>query len=387
MRIAVVGLGVLGAATARALSIAGAEVTVFEQSAPGAGTTGTSFAWVNSHRKDPLAYHELNVAGVAEHHQLPAQSGVPEWFFPAGNLEWAEDEAGAGILHESARLLLARNYPMEWISLRRATELVPDLRVPASVREIAWYPDEGFVFPVALLGRLWGEARDHGAELCCPVRVLGIEERAHSVRLATSTGSAEFDTVVLTVGRWTESVAALAGVTLPMADPDAAGSATVGLLGYTTPVAARVRSVLTTPRLNVRPDGGGRLVVQGLDLDADADPASTPPIDGEHAEQLCQRLRALLAGTDGVRLQSLRVGQRAMPADGLTAAGFATDRIYLIATHSGITLGPLLGRLSAEEIVQDRTNGLLAEFRPSRLASVDRAALPPLSPARFAGQQ
>lgn len=387
MRIAVVGLGVIGAATARALALAGAEVTVFERSAPAAGTSGTSFAWINSHSKEPYPYHALNVAGMAEHRGLSAPPGVPCWLFATGNLEWTQDAVGTARLQESTSSLLARGYPVEWIGPQRAVELVPDLRVPAGVTEIAWYPEEGHVLPVALLARLWGEAAEHGAVLRCPVTVEGFTETRSGVRLATSDGSAEFDRVVLCAGRWSEGVAASAGIELPLADPDAAGSATVGLLGYTAPVAARLGVVLTTPTLNVRPDGGGRLVVQGLDLDGDADPAAPPPVDGAHARTLCARLTDLVAGTEGVRLESLRVGQRALPADGLTVAGFATERIYAIATHSGMTLGPLLGRIAAEEIVGGREDPLLADFRPGRFTGVDRTALTPLRPARFAGQQ
>ncbi|MBO8200566.1 NAD(P)/FAD-dependent oxidoreductase [Streptomyces smyrnaeus] len=386
MRTAVVGLGVIGASVARSLALAGAEVTVFERTAPAAGTTGTSFAWINSHQKNPLAYHELNVAGIAEHQALQEAGG--QWFFPSGNLEWAHG-AGRERLSAAVDELRDRAYPVEWITAARARELVPDLRTPPEVSEVAWYPQEGYVLPVALLARLWGEARDHGAKLRCPEEVTGITEDGGGARVALASGAAEhFDTAVLATGRWTEALAGRSGMALPMADPDAAGSATVGLLGYTAPLPSRVGRVLTTPELNVRPEGGGRLVVQGLDLDGDADPADVPPADGTHARELCTRLRNLLAGTEGAYLESLRVGRRSMPADGRTAAGFsASGAVYAIATHSGITLGPLLGRLAAEEIVAGKESALLAQFRPARFSGVDKDSLAPLTPARFAGQQ
>ncbi|MET9860466.1 FAD-dependent oxidoreductase [Streptomyces smyrnaeus] len=386
MRTAVVGLGVIGASVARSLALAGAEVTVFERTAPAAGTTGTSFAWINSHQKNPLAYHELNVAGIAEHQALQEAGG--QWFFPSGNLEWAQG-AGRERLSAAVDELRDRAYPVEWITAARARELVPDLRTPPEVSEVAWYPQEGYVLPVALLARLWGEARDHGAKLRCPEEVTGITEDGGGARVALASGATEhFDTAVLATGRWTEALAGRSGMALPMADPDAAGSATVGLLGYTAPLPSRVGRVLTTPELNVRPEGAGRLVVQGLDLDGDADPADVPPAGGAHARELCARLRNLLAGTEGAYLESLRVGRRSMPADGRTAAGFSpSGAVYAIATHSGITLGPLLGRLAAEEIVAGKESELLAQFRPARFSGVDKDSLAPLTPARFAGQQ
>ncbi|MER6988786.1 FAD-dependent oxidoreductase [Saccharopolyspora hirsuta] len=386
MKIAVIGLGVLGASTARALALAGAEVTVFERTAPLAGTTGTSFAWTNSHSKNPRSYHDLNVAGMAEHAGLAAEPGA-NWLVRNGNLEWAQDAAGAERLAASVAELTGRDYPVDWITPEQARELVPDLRVPDGVRDIAHYPTEGHVFPALLVARLWGEARERGAELRCPAEVLGVSEVDGMARVELSGGTADFDAVVLATGRWTEALTASAGYRVPMADPDAAGSAAVGLLGYTRPVATRLDRVLTTPHLNVRPDGAGRLIVQGLDLDAHADPANPPSPDGDHARTLCRRLNDLLAGTEGASLESLRVGQRSMPADGLTVAGFLSDsgKIYTLATHSGITLGPLLGRLAARELLTGDQEDSLADFRPQRL--IGQSDLPPLEPARFAGQQ
>ena len=57
MRVAVVGCGVVGAAVARELQLHGADTVVFEAARPGAGTSGTTFAWVNSFDK----YEEITM--------------------------------------------------------------------------------------------------------------------------------------------------------------------------------------------------------------------------------------------------------------------------------------------------------------------------------------
>jgi glycine/D-amino acid oxidase-like deaminating enzyme len=165
-------------------------------------------------------------------------------------------------------------------------------------------------------------------------------------------------------------VAALAGLDVPLLDPDLAGSATVGFLATTEPVPARLTRVLTHSRLHVRPDGGGRLMLHALDLDGAADPAAPPPADGELAREITGRLPAVLALTAGTRLEKIRVGQRPLPADGLTIAGFADpgSRFYAVATHSGITLAPLLGELVSGEVFGTES-GLLTDFRPSRFTS------------------
>ena len=50
------------------------------------------------------------------------------------------------------------------------------------------------------------------------------------------------------------------------------------------------------------------------------------------------------------------------------AVTVAAMSAWLVATHSGITLGPLLGRLMADEIVRDKPSSTLAPFRPDRFA-------------------
>jgi glycine/D-amino acid oxidase-like deaminating enzyme len=66
-----------------------------------------------------------------------------------------------------------------------------------------------------------------------------------------------------------------------------------------------------------------------------------------------------------------RVGVRPMPTDGHTIAGripgFANG--WMIATHSGVTLGALLGRLIADEILRDTPSPMLAPFRPARFTA------------------
>ncbi len=47
--------------------------------------------------------------------------------------------------------------------------------------------------------------------------------------------------------------------------------------------------------------------------------------------------------------------------------GFAN--LHVAVTHSGVTLGPLLGRLLAEELLGGAPAAQLAPFRPDRFAS------------------
>lgn len=370
VRVAVIGCGLIGAAVARELQLRGARTVVCEARGPGEGSSGTTFAWVNSLNKEPRAYHELNVAGIQAHFELRTrESPARQWFFPTGNLVWAEGADDQARLARITDRLESWGYPLRRLTPRSAREREPDLRVADGIEEVLFFPCEGYVLPSILLDRLLGEALDRGAELRCPALVEAVSLVPAGVRLHFADGSSDlFDVAVCCAGRWTPAVMASAGHSLPMADPETPGSTAAGYLAYTRPTSVRLSRVLTTPRLNVRPDGGGRLTLQGLDLDRSVDPGVAVAADGSTAQEFVFRLSQILQGGERTKLEAIRVGQRAIPADGTTVAGHVDDaaRLYVIATHSGVTLAPLLAGLAANEIFHGKQEDLLAPFRPQR---------------------
>ncbi|GAB3484623.1 NAD(P)/FAD-dependent oxidoreductase [Nocardiopsis coralliicola] len=390
MHIAVIGAGVIGLAVARELALRGARVDLVETSAPGAGTTGTTFAWVNAHLKRPEPYRALNAAGVAAHHRLHRDlADGPRWFFPTGNLEWAAEPAHGAALAAAADEVEAAGGRVERLDPGQARALEPAARIPDDAHGAVLFADEGHVLPGTFAARLLSDALAAGVRLRTGAAAVALDPDDRGVRIGLD-GGAELraDTAVTAAGRWTEALLATAGVHLPMADAEEPGGAGVGLLAYTEPAPARLGRVLTTPRLNVRPDGGGRLVLQGLDLDAGADPAAPPAADGPVAEELLARAGAVLSGAEFARVAEVRVGQRSLPADGFTVCGFTDDRarLYTVATHSGITLAPALGGLVADEVLDGRRAGLLAGFRPTRFDPVERPDTR-LAQVRLPGQQ
>src|SRR5258708_39759792 len=88
--VAVVGLGIVGASAAYAAAWAGARVLALDAGAPGGGTSGTSFAWLNSVRKEPDVYHRLNAAGMTAHRELSRELGGDAGYPDGGSLEWPD---------------------------------------------------------------------------------------------------------------------------------------------------------------------------------------------------------------------------------------------------------------------------------------------------------
>jgi glycine/D-amino acid oxidase-like deaminating enzyme len=132
--------------------------------------------------------------------------------------------------------------------------------------------------------------------------------------------------------------------------------------------------------------GGGQLVVGGT---TSQEKAETKHVEKTNSHELVGRsmLENAASSILPLQLKSQRKGlnvnnlvrviraNRPMPSDGLPIVGFvdSTPGLYVAVTHSGITLGPLLGELAAYEIANSLDErdepfelDILDKYRPSR---------------------
>lgn len=381
MKVVVIGAGVIGVTIAVELARRGASVTVLEKDWPGAGTSSTSYAWVNSHSKEPSSYYELNLAGLKAHRRLATSDGSGSWLETRGHVEFATDESHRKDLLRRMGRLRERGYEVEQIGVERARTLIPDLLIPDDCDTVAFFPSEGHCYPNLYLAHMLEQASSLGVTIRTGLTVERLQERNGAAHVGLSDGSTIMaDQVVSAVGRWTSEVALLAGVSLPMAEFETPGDITVGYLAVTNPLPVSLPRILTSPWLNVRPEGGGRLLLQALDLDCTADPDDVPTTDSVVAKELTARLQSVLKNTDGAVIERISVGRRAIPADGFSVLGAlpSVPWLYIVATHSGVTLAPFVGAGVAGEIFGD-AEALFDDFRPERFigtAQFDRPSAP-----------
>ncbi len=365
----VVGAGIIGLSVARELARVGVDVTVLEARTPGSQTSSTSFAWVNASQKVPDSYFRLNVLGMEEHVRIAA--GKAEWWRQNGHLRWARPGPEAEHLAAVVSEMVRTGYPVEVVSRARALDLEPGLVLPQSVESVTYFPTEGHCYPALLMGKMLSDLRMHGGRLQAPKEVASVSAGPTGARVVLTDGEVlQADGVVVCAGRWTQDLLATADAYVPLQPFTGPGSTPVSFLAVTSPVPSPLDRLLTTPFLNVRPHGGGRLLLQAPELDVDADPSAVPSLDSPLGAEFLTRLRHCLRDTEGARLESLVVGWRVLPGDRQTVAGFVDDHrtLYVVATHSGVTLAPLLGRLAREEITTGRDDPLLEPFRPVRFA-------------------
>ena len=356
--VVVVGAGCVGACVAYRLAERGARVVVLDAGAPGAGTSGASFAWTNSFSKTPRDYHDLNVASMEEHLELAKELGGG-WLHQDGALAWEAGAAGVDRLAQAVERLSTWGYPIERISTRQARELEPDLHIGPDVEDVVWTPGEGYVEAGPLIAALLAEAGRRGARVLAGRRVTAVRREGARVRgVSTEQGDRlEADWVVDCAGAAADGIARLAGVPLPL-------HRVPGRLIYTGPVATTLRRPVHAPGCHFRPDGGGRLVLaEGAHDQVWAEGGEPWP-----PERSLATVAAHLPALAGARVEATRVGVRPMPPDERPMVGGipGLDGFYAVVSHSGVTLGPLWGRIAAAELLAGALDPRLAPYRPAR---------------------
>ena len=364
MDVVVIGAGVVGASVACRLAQAGCQVAVLEASRTGAGTSGASFAWLNSNKKTPRSYHEINVAGMNGHRALRDELGAAPWLHEGGSLEIVSTDADRAVLLPKVERLNSWDYRSELLTPAQLRELEPDLDQSAlGDATIAYWPDDGWLDPVLYAHAMMQAAIRHGAVLHRAARVADITlQGGRAVGVTTADGRAfAADRVVNCAGRWGNDASRNPDLHLPLAPR-------VGFLAFTPPAPVSLGRVLRTTIVDMRPDGAGRLMLHDNDLDKTIDADRTPSADMKEAHALVRQAAHLYPALEGMKPEAARITVRPVPADGYSAIGPmpGADGYYVVITHSGVTLSPFLGKAVAQEVAQGIPEPALDRFRPKR---------------------
>lgn len=364
MRIAVIGAGIVGASVAYRLSQGGASVLLIDRDEPASGTTSASFAWINANNKTPREYFELNRAGMEEHFRLQDELAVEaSWLRRSGNLIWAAGE-DFDELERRVERLRSWGYTVEWRNASQVgEELEPHVVFPEPDVPLAFFPEEGWVSAPLLTNTLVDLARRDGAEAHLGVSVDAVEVAGgRIVRLRLSNGiRLPVDAIVNAAGPEADRIAAMAGRKLLLTRK----SGVLARVAVDDEFASRI---VHTPHVNLRPDGPGHLLLHHGSVDEKL------THDGSveaFSPELLERARRVIPALDAGEVEEVRVGIRPIPPDGHPSVGgvAGVPGYYEAVTHSGVTLGPLVGRLLAREILTGEVDPLLAPFSPDRFKS------------------
>ncbi|UNZ49888.1 NAD(P)/FAD-dependent oxidoreductase [Agrobacterium tumefaciens] len=364
----IIGAGIFGVSTGVQLARRGIQVTILNDGPPANGASGRSLSWLNSARMRSEPYHRLRMAGIDRYRTLAAQNPDAEWLRFDGGLTWDADdernEIDAAYRHE-----VSLAYDAQRLSAAEVARVAPGLDAGAITPQGAIFnAGEGWVDLPTLIGVLLKEFSGLGGILVTDQGAARVViEGGRAVGAETAKGYLHrADAVVLATGPAVPKMAAESGQTIGDGTP-------IALLVQTKPLAHPLRAVLNTPRVAVRPAPGGTF---SLDADWAAEEGVTVRADGTYeiddsviAELLTEAAK-VLEGNPELEVASVGVGGKPIPGDGEPVIGAikVIPGYYVAFSHSGATLGLIVGELLAFEVATRTEHPMLATFRPERFS-------------------
>ena len=139
-----------------------------------------------------------------------------------------------------------------------------------------------------------------------------------------------------------------------------------GVTVVTKPLPTGLRHVVYAGKVHFKPDGGGRLVAGRTDYRSSI---PTPEAAQQAGEETAALVRPWLRNFGSDEIEAVRIGIRPIPGDGLPMVGAIPGHpnVSVAVTHSGISLGGLIGREHAHEILTGAASSVLADYRPERM--------------------
>jgi glycine/D-amino acid oxidase-like deaminating enzyme len=364
-RVVVVGGGVFGVSSALHLMRLGAQVILITEGFLASGASGRSLSWLNSSRFRSAPYHQLRMAGIDRYRTLANRHPTADWLRLDGGLTWDADddtnEIAAVFRHE-------RNigYDAQLLRADQVPAVTPGVNAAAITPQGAIFnPGEGWVDLPSLIQLLANEFVGRGGKLIENAGRAAVDVSGAKVRGVTTSDRTYFeaDALLLATGATVPAVLAEAGVYIPDATP-------ISLLVKTKPIKVSLRAVLNTPRVAVRPTPDGALVLDSAwsEEKVVANNDGTYTVDHETIQGLLHEASTVLEESPVLALDSYGVGPKPIPGDGEPVLGELSviSNYYVAFSHSGATLGLIVGEMLAGEIVTGEPHPMLDTFRPGR---------------------
>lgn len=376
----IVGGGIIGCTHGYYLAKRGLKVTLLERGEIGGGTTANNFSWINASGKTSDAdYHHLNALGVCKYSELAEQFGADTLALnPLGSLGLVRrsDPVNYETMRKTADALEEFNYPAQWLNTEELREHEPSVDF-ADDAEALFAPTEKCLYASHFARFMADQIRALGGNIRqnCAANTLLMDDTGTITGVSTAQGELTAPCVVITTGPDTaQTLSDLTGYDgfasrFPV-------NKVPGLLVTTPPVAPDLLRHLnytdTGGEFHFMPDFNGGLRLASDDVDGALIDDQSPEHLRHLALGLLEKMQEFAPKFPGAALIDecqLNIGIRAYPADGKSIAGAFPDApgLFLIATHSGVTLAPALGSLMAELVATGNTPALLEPFAITRL--------------------
>jgi sarcosine oxidase subunit beta len=363
--VAIIGGGIVGCAAAYYLAQRDVAVVLLERSVIGGEASGRNAGGVRAQCRDRRE-RSLAMASIEIWEGLEAELGFDVEYVQGGNLRLATHEQRLESLREEGEEELADGLYVEiWeqADLRQRAPYLSDIFVGAK-----YCPTDGVANPLLVPRALGWAARRLGAQILEHAEATGIGvagTQITSVLARDSGGSFTVETpwVIHAAGPWSPELAQTLDIKLPV-----------------RPVRVDMAVTQPAPRLftefisshdvgaYARPARSGHIHIGLLGQRQTTFDKQVPPAALQHLDRAVEMIPAL------AQLNILRTwaGTLAMTPDSLPIIGpvDSLDGLLLATGFSGhgFCLGPIVGKLMSEYIVEGETSLPIEEFRQSRFS-------------------
>jgi glycine/D-amino acid oxidase-like deaminating enzyme len=367
-RITIVGAGIVGSSIAHELSRLGENVTLIDKSTPGSGTSGKSFNWINAtYPKKPYSYNYLSQLGLDAYIDLKKHIDFPiTW---NGSLEWFLGSANQDNLIANVNNLLAypTHSPHKIINNIQASEYEPNIKFMGN-NNIVYSHSDGAIDATETIKNLVDKSIFNGAKVINNCALINLVHKNNKlVSINTSLGEIKSDLIILATGIDTNNLIHKKVLKKP----------TAGIIIKTKPYKKVINKIIVGPGIHIHQQDDGRLIIgeqDGAPLNHNDRLSGYPTkfplksFEDKHTNMIIDKAKSFIKNIDNIEIESVDIGWRPLPLDGLPVVGFTNNSYdtYAAVMHSGISIGPIIGKLVAQEITENIDSILLKDFRPSR---------------------
>lgn len=371
LRVVIAGAGIVGASIAYHLAKSGVSVTVIDSRGPATHASRGTFAWINATwAKQPRHYHQFNQDGLANWKDLQQLLNLRvRW---GGSLEWFDNETRQEQLSIQIAEQIAWGEPARMIHESEIAKLEPNLKIESGLYA-AYSPNDGAVDPVLATKKLLKAAEGFGATVVYPCELIGTSiSSGRLISVETTTGTFKADKLVLATGAASELPKSVAGIDIPQ-------RSTPGIIAITKPMPRLLNRIIVAPGIHMHQRDDGRIIL-GEQEGAPKNEAHTLRLKGrpnafpedifaqQHGSRMLNIAKQFIPEILDAVIDNVYIGWRPLPIDGHPVLGVNPDRsdVYLAIMHSGVSLAPIVGQLTAHELIEGVNIKQLQQYRPTR---------------------
>ncbi|CAN5631083.1 FAD-dependent oxidoreductase [soil metagenome] len=355
--VAVIGGGVLGNFIAFDLAREGLDTCLLERGYTAGGTSGATHAWIYVSTKTPGFYGRFSYESSLRYEALAREYGVDFQYERSGGLSVVWTDAA---LEEARRTVADQNaagIACELLTPQQVAEREPIVS-PEHIKGAIYGPLDGCVNPFSVMYAMNALAREAGAHFRPYTEVTAVTREDDLFRVATSTGEVRARKIVVAAGVWSIEIARLIGFTLPV-------TPSRGQVMVSEPMPPTVRHILANGSVRQLAERG--IILMGRVMETD----QTENVNTyEGLQKALKDVLALAPALGDVRVVRSYAGIRPKPFDDLPILGEVPGHagVFTAVTHSGVTLGPIIGLSLAEMIAGRSTTHDVTPYAWDRIA-------------------